>query len=53
MCTLNNLDLVKTMNQKKKDWMKKYHRIIREIETMVDIQVQLQNIIKLAEVVNT
>ena len=33
--------------------MKKYYRIIWGIETMVDIQIQLQNIIKLAEVVNT
>ena len=33
--------------------MKKYHRIIRRLETMADIQHQLQNIIQLAEVVNT
>ena len=33
--------------------MKKYYKIIWEIETMADIQCQLQNIIKLVEVANT
>ena len=33
--------------------MKKYHRIIQGIETMADIQIQLQNIIKLAKVAKT
>ena len=32
--------------------MKKYYKIIRGIETMADIQLQLQNIVKLAEVAN-
>lgn len=26
--TLNNMDLVKTMNNKQKNWTKKYHKII-------------------------
>ena len=34
------------------NWMGKYYKIIREIETMADIQLQLQNIIQLAEVIN-
>jgi len=46
------MNLVKTMNQEKKDWTKKYHKIIQGIEWMVDVQVQLQNIIKLAEKAN-
>ena len=50
--TLNNMDLVKTMNNKQKDWTKKYHKIIWEIERMVDVQLQLQNITKLAEEAN-
>ena len=33
--------------------MKKYHKIIWGIEQIVDIQLQLQNIIKLAEETNT
>ena len=47
------MDLIVILNKEKKDWTKKYHKIIRGIETMVDIQLQLQNIIKLAEVANT
>ena len=46
------MDLVKTMNNKQKDWTKKYHKIIQEIKRMVDIQLQLQNITKLAEKAN-
>jgi len=35
--TLNNMNLVKTMNSEQKDWTKKYHKIIWEIEWMIDI----------------
>jgi len=33
--------------------MKKYYKIIWGIETIAEIQLQLQNIVKLAEVANT
>ena len=45
--------LISTLTNEKKNWMKKYHKIIWRIETIVDVQLQLQNIIKLAEVANT
>ena len=32
--------------------MKKYHKIIQGLETIADIQLQLQNIIKLADTKN-
>jgi len=32
--------------------MKKYHKIIQKLETMADIQLQIQNIIKLADTEN-
>ena len=51
--TINNLTLINFLTNKKKDWTKKYHRVIYKIEIIADIQIQLQNIIKLAEVVNT
>ena len=51
--TVNNLTLINSLTIKKKDWVKKYYRIIQGIEIMAHIQIQLQNIIKLAEVVNT
>jgi len=44
------MDLIMTSNKKKKDWTKKYYKIIQELETMVDVQLQLQNIIKLATI---
>jgi len=52
-CTVNNIDLIITLNNEKKDCIKKYHRIIKRLKTMVDIQLQLQNIVQLAEVTNT
>ena len=51
--TVNNLALINSLTNKKKDWTKKYHRIIQGIKTIADIQLQLQNIIKLAEIANT
>jgi len=48
--TLNNMKLVKTMNDKRKNWTKKYHKIIQG--RMVNMKLQLQNIIKLAEKAN-
>jgi len=46
------MNLVKTINEEKKDWMKKYHKIIQEIKRMVNVQMQLQNIVKLVEEAN-
>ena len=37
--TLNNMDLVKMMTNKWKDWMKKYYKIIQGIEYMVKVQL--------------
>ena len=45
-----NSDLI--MNKEKKDWMKNYYKIIQELETMANIQLQIQNIIKLANTPN-
>jgi len=48
---VNNIDLIMTLN-KKKDKIKKYHKIIQGLETIADIQLQLQNIVKLADAAN-
>ena len=50
--TLDNINLVKTINNEKEDWMKKYHKIIQRIKRIIDVQMQLQNIVKLAEEAN-
>ena len=49
---VNNLDLIVTLNREKKDWTKKYYKIIQGLKTMVDIQMQIQDLVKLADVVN-
>jgi len=46
------MDLIMTLNKEKKDWTKKYQKIIQGLENMADIQLQLQNIIKLVDVAN-
>jgi len=52
-CTINNMDLIITLNNEKKDWIRRYYKIIRGLETMANIQLQLQNIIWLAKVADT
>jgi len=39
--TVNNMNLITMLNSKRKDWIRKYHKIIREIEIMANIQLQL------------
>ena len=51
--TLKNMELVKIMNNKRKNWTKKHYKLIWGIERIVDMQLQLQNIVKLAEEDNT
>jgi len=51
--TINNMDLITILNKERKDWIKKYHKIIQRIEIIANIQLQIQNIVKLAEVANT
>ena len=40
------------MNKKKKDSIKKYYKIIWGLKTITDVQLQLQNIIKLVDAAN-
>ena len=35
--------------KKMKDWMKKYHKIIWRLETIANIQLQIQDIVKQAK----
>ena len=51
--TINNINLITTLNNDRKDQIKKYYKIIQRIEIMADIQCQLQNIITLVDVANT
>ena len=51
-CTVNNINLIITLNKEKKDWTKRYHKIIWELEMMEDIQLQTQSLVKLADIAN-
>ena len=50
--TINNINLINTLNKKRQDWTKKHYKIIQEIKTMANIQLQIQNIAKLAIITN-
>ena len=41
------------LNKEKKNWTKKYHKKIQGLETIADIQLQTQNIIKLVNIETT
>ena len=50
--TVKNPDFIIQFNREKKNQMRKYHKLIRKIETIANIQLQIQYIIKQANVVN-
>jgi len=50
---LNNIDEAKLFKKEKNDWIKLYHKTLQGIETIIDVQRQVKNIIKMAEETNT
>ena len=46
------MNLIMILNKEKKDWTKKYHRVIQGLEIMANIWLQVQNIVKLANIAN-
>ena len=50
---LNNMDQVQVMKRKREDWSRLYHKTLKGLETMIDIQRMTKDIKKLAEEVNT
>ena len=48
--TVNNMNLIITLNQEKKDWTRKYHKIIQGLEIMANNQLQIQDLVKLASI---
>jgi len=34
---LNNIDQAQVMKKERKDWMRLYHKMLKEIETMIDV----------------
>jgi len=40
------------MKKERKDWMRLYHKILKEIETMINVQRMMKDIKRMAEEVN-
>ena len=50
---LNNMDQAQVMKREREDWLRLYHKMLKELETMIDIQRMVKDIKKLAEEANT
>ena len=50
---LNNMDQAQVMKREREDWSRLYHKTVKRLETMIDIQRMTKDIKKLAEEVNT
>ena len=50
---LNNIDEARVFKKEQDDWTQLYHKPLKELETMIDVQKQVQEIIKIAEEANT
>ena len=50
---LNNIKEANLFKKEHNNWTKLYHKLLQGIETMIDIQKQVQNIVKLMEETNT
>ena len=50
---LNNMDQAQVMKREREDWMRGYHKTLRGIEAMIDVQRMLKDIKKIAEETNT
>ena len=50
---LNNMDQAQVMKREREDWMRLYHKTLKGIEVMINVQRMLKNIKKIAEETNT
>jgi len=46
---LNNMDQAQVMKKEREDWMRVYHKILKGIKLMIDVQRMLKDIKKIAE----
>jgi len=49
---LNNMDQTQVMKKEREDWMRAYHKMLKGIETMIDVQRMLKDIKRVAEEAN-
>jgi len=50
---LNNMDQVQVMKREREDWLKLYHKTLKGIETIIDVQRIVKDIKRMAEKANT
>ena len=50
---LNNVDQAQVMKREREDWSRLYHKTLKGIETMIDVQRMLKDMKKIAEETNT
>jgi len=47
------MDQAQIMKREREDWLRLYHKTLKELETMIDVQRMAKNIKRLAEETNT
>jgi len=47
------MDQVQVMKKEREDWIRLYHKTLREIEAMIDVQRMVKDMKKIAEETNT
>ena len=50
---LNNMDQAQVMKKEREDWMRLYHKTLKGIEAMIDVQRMMKDMKKIAEEMNT
>ena len=50
---LNNMDQIQVMKREREDWSRLYHKTLKGLEMMIDVQRMVKDIKKLAEEANT
>ena len=49
---LNNIEEAKALKNKQDDWTRLYHKTLKEIKAMIDVQRQVKDMMKIAEETN-
>jgi len=49
---LNNIDKAQVMKKEQEDWTKAYHKMLKELKAMINVQRMMKNIKKVAEEAN-
>ena len=49
---LNNMDQAQIMKRKREDWLRLYHKTLKGIEAMIDVQKMMKDMKKIAEETN-